>query len=149
MTEGVFKVTIAAPPEAAWSWVADLGKHPEWSPKAYRVEWLSGEPNRVGSRYRSVGWIPGDKDHENEGEITERTEPTRFALRSADKGGSYENTFDLAAGPDGTTEVTFRLRFIDMKGINTIMLPIAFPIIGKPDIRKRMQLLKEKVEGSG
>jgi uncharacterized protein YndB with AHSA1/START domain len=148
MTEGVFNVSIAAPPEKVWTWVADLSKHPDWSPKTYTVEWLSGDPNEVGSRFRSVGWIPGDKDHENEGEITERTEPTRFALRSSDKQGSYQNGFDLAAGPDGSTDVTFTLRFVDMKGMATVMIPIAFPLIGKPDIRKRMQLLKGKVEGS-
>lgn len=149
MTEGVFKVSIAAPPEKVWPWVADLEKHHEWSPKPFRVEWISGGSNQVGSHFRSAGWIPGDKDHENEGEITERTEPTRFALRSSDKQGSYRNEFVLVAGPNGTTEVTFTLRFVDMKGMNAIMLPIAFPLIGKPDIRKRMQLLKEKVEGAG
>jgi uncharacterized protein YndB with AHSA1/START domain len=148
MTEGVFKVSIAAPLEEVWPWVADLERHAQWSPKPYRVEWISGEPNQVGSRFRSVGWIPGDKDHENEGEISERSEPKRFALRSSDKQGSYENGFDLVAGPDGTTEVTFTLRFVDMKGLSAPMVAMAFPVIGKPDLRRRMQLLKQRVEGS-
>jgi len=29
-----------------------------------------------------------------------------------------------------------------------VMVPIVFPLYGKPDMRKRMQLLKEKVESA-
>ena len=71
MTSGSFTVTIDAKPEVVWPWVADLSKHADWSPKLYRIEWLEGEPNSVGSRFHSAGVIPGDKHHENEGRITE------------------------------------------------------------------------------
>ena len=50
--------TIQAPPEAVWRWVADITRHADWSPKPYRVELVSGDLNAVGSRYRSVGWVP-------------------------------------------------------------------------------------------
>jgi hypothetical protein len=43
MPDPTWTVTIDAPPEKVWPWVADLSKHAEWSPKPYRVEWLSGE----------------------------------------------------------------------------------------------------------
>ena len=75
MTSGAFTVTIDAKPEVVWPWVADLSKHADWSPKPYRIEWLEGEPNAVGSRFHSAGVIPGDKHHENEGQITEN-QPT-------------------------------------------------------------------------
>jgi uncharacterized protein YndB with AHSA1/START domain len=148
MTGGTFTTTIQAPPEQVWRAVADLATHPSWSPHPYQVEWLSGEPNAVGSRFRSVGWIPGDEQHTNEGEITERQAPTRFALRS-DDGGWVINEFDLRPTGEGATEVTFTLTFPKMKGFNALMLPIAFPLVGKPDIRKRMGMLKAKVEGAG
>ena len=80
MTGGEFEITIDAPAARVWPWVADLGKHAQFSPTPYSVEWTAGEPNAVGSRFRSVGVIPGDKHHVNEGEITERLEPTRFAV---------------------------------------------------------------------
>src|SRR5512141_489469 len=114
-TQGTFSVTVEAPPATVWPWVSQLEKHVEWSTKAYSVEWLSGEPNAVGSRYRSFGWVPGDKHHENEGEITERVEQERFALRADDKEGPFENTYSLR--PVGAaTEVTFTLMFPRMKG---------------------------------
>ena len=54
MTSGSFTVTIDAKPE-----VVAVGrrssKHADWSPKPYRIEWLEGEPNAVGSRFHSAG----------------------------------------------------------------------------------------------
>jgi len=42
------------------------------------VDLVSGEPGAVGARYRSVGVIPGDKDHANDVEITEVVPGKRF-----------------------------------------------------------------------
>jgi len=147
MTSGVFDVTIDAPVDRVWPWVADLGKHPQWSPKAYTVEWTQGEPNAVGSRFRSVGWVPGDKQHVNEGEIVENRPQERFALRSQDKDATYDNTYTLEPQGQGT-KVTFRLDFVDMKGMAAFAVPMLFPLIGKKDLRTRMGLLKAKVEAS-
>ncbi len=150
MTGGVFSVAIQASPEEVWRWVADLGTHAEWSPKAYTVEWLSGEPNAVGSRYRSVGSIPGDSHHVNEGEIVESHPFDRFSLRAEDPGakeGTFSNSFTLTADGDGTL-VTFRLLFPKMKGAAAVLSPVVFSLLGKRDIRQRLSLLKAKVEGS-
>jgi len=146
MTGGTFTIRIQAPPATVWGLVADLNTHPSWSPKPYSIEWVSGEANQIGSTFHSVGWIPGDKEHSNEGEITERVEPTRFALTGTDKLGSFVNEFDLTPVGDGATEVSFTLTFPKMKGFNAIMAPLAFPMVGKPDIHKRLNLLKERAE---
>lgn len=147
MTQGEFSVVIAASPETVWPWISQLEKHVEWSPKAYSVEWTSGEPNTVGSCFRSVGWIPGNKNNVNEGEITEVVPNQRFALRADDKQGSFTDTFVMRPSGDGT-EVTFTLVFPEMKGVMAMMIPVAFAIAGKPDIRKRMAKLKATVEAS-
>jgi uncharacterized protein YndB with AHSA1/START domain len=147
MTQGEFDVTVNAPIERVWPWVATLERHSEWSPRPYRMEWLSGEPNAVGSRYRSVGWVPGDKAHVNEGEVTERSEPGRFALRADDPQGAFENTFTLRP-VDGGTHVTFRLVFPRMRVPIRWIAAVLFATTGSADIRKRMQLLKARVEAS-
>lgn len=147
MTSGVFEVTIDAPVDRVWPWIADLGKHAEWSPKPYTIEWIAGEPNAVGSRYRSVGWVPGDKQHVNEGEILESRAPERLALRAQDPQGTYANTFTLEPQGQGT-KVTFRLDFEKLNGMAVFAVPVVFPLIGKKDIRNRMGLLKAKVETS-
>jgi uncharacterized protein YndB with AHSA1/START domain len=148
VTSGEFDILIEAAPDRVWPWVADLGKHADWSPKPYSVEWIGGEPNAVGSRFRSVGSIPGDSHHSNEGEIVDNDQPSRFAFKAHDKQGSYTNTFTLTPQGDAT-KVTFRLGFQDMHGMAAVMLPVLFPIVGKKDLRTRMALLKSKVESSG
>ena len=147
MTSGEVTVTIDAPPERVWPWVADLGKHGAWSPKPYSVEWIEGEPNAVGSRYRSIGEIPNDKHHVNEGEIVESHPTDRFVLHAHDKEGDYANTFTLR--PAGSsTEVTIHLEFVKMHGMASMMVPIIFPLVGKKDMRARMAMLKQKVEAA-
>lgn len=146
MTGGEFEVTIDAPVDRVWAWVADLSRHAEFSPKPYTMEWTQGDPNALGSRYRSVGSVPGDSHRVNEGEIVENRPMERFAFRAQDKDGSYADTFTLEPIGDGT-KVTFRLEFVKMKGMAAFAAPVLFPLIGKRDIRTRMGLLKEKVEG--
>jgi uncharacterized protein YndB with AHSA1/START domain len=145
MIEGTFPVTIQAPPDAVWPWISQLEKHAEWSPKPYTFEWLSGEPNAVGSRYRSVGSIPTKKHNVNEGEITASVPNERFALRAEDPQGVFLNTFTLRPAGSGT-EVVFHLVFPPMKQPMSAMASMLFATLGKADIRKRMQLLKQKVE---
>ena len=138
--------TIAAPREAVWPWVADIMRHGEWSPKPYRVELVSGDLNAVGSRYRSEGWVPpNDGNHGNEVEITEVVPMSRFALIARDESGTFASTFDLLPVAGGT-QVTFHIVFPPMKGLSALMVPLLFPIVAKPDFRKRLGLLKQKVE---
>jgi uncharacterized protein YndB with AHSA1/START domain len=147
MTGGTFEVTIDAPAERVWPWVADLSKHAEWSPRPYTVEWVQGAPNAVGSRFRSVGSIPGDKEHMNEGEVVESVAAERLELSSHDKQGDYATVITLTPHEQGT-KVTLRLEFVQMRGMASLLLPLIFPLVGKKDQRARMAMLKEKVETS-
>ena len=146
MVGGTFTTTIQAPPEKVWAVVADLGTHASWSPKAYTMEWTGGEPNQVGSTFHSVGWVPGNKHNENDVEITERVEPTRFAFKAKDPQGVFVNEWDLRPAGNGDTEVAFTLTFPKMHGVAAVMAPILFPLTGKRDIRQRMTKLKQAVE---
>jgi uncharacterized protein YndB with AHSA1/START domain len=145
---GTFTKTIDAPPATVWPWIGQLEKHAEWSPKSYRVELVSGEPGAVGSRYRSVGWVPGDKEHTNEVEIVAMVPEQRLELKSEDPQGTFTNTYALRPAGNGT-EVTYDIVFPEMKGLLRLMLPVLFPLIAKTDIRKRLDLLKQKAEATG
>ena len=96
MPTNTWSVTIDAKPDDVWALVGDLNRHADWSPKPYRVEWLSGEPNAVGSRFRSIGWLPGKPESAMEGEVTENQPTSRFAVRSSDpKTGEFTNTLEI------------------------------------------------------
>ncbi len=147
-TQGTFSVKIQASPEVVWPWVGQIERHGEWSPKPYQVDRLSGEADAVGSRYRSVGWVPGDKNHRNDVEITEVVPQQRLVLRADDPQGPFESTYTLRP-VDGGTEVTFHLVFPPMKGLAAFLVPVLFPLVGKADNRKRLALLKTRVEAAG
>jgi uncharacterized protein YndB with AHSA1/START domain len=145
MVSGTFTKTIDAPPAAVWPWIGELEKHAEWSPKTFKAELVSGEPGAVGSRYRSVGWVPGDKNHSNDVTIVEMVPEKRLELRSDDPQGSFKNAYSLRPVAAGT-EVTYEIVFPEMKGMLKLMLPVLFPLVAKRDIRRRLDLLKQKAE---
>jgi uncharacterized protein YndB with AHSA1/START domain len=82
ITQAVSSINIDAPPEVVWPWIGQIEKHAEWSPKQYEVELVSGEPDAMGSKYRSVGWVPGEKEHGMDVVLTDVVPGKRFALRA-------------------------------------------------------------------
>jgi uncharacterized protein YndB with AHSA1/START domain len=149
MPGGTFTTTINAPIDRVWAVVGDVNTHGSWSPKPYSFEWTGGEQNQVGSTFHSVGAIPMKSDNPNDSEITDRVEPTRLAFTSHDPVGDFKNVYDLRSVGDGTTEVSFTLTFPKLHGAPAVMAPILFPLTGKGDIRKRLEMLKQKVESGG
>jgi hypothetical protein len=139
---------INAPIEVVWPWVAQLEKHGEWSPKPFNIELVFGQLNQVGSKYRSLGFIPpAEKNHENQVEIVESIPNSRFAFKAHDANGYFENVFTLKSVAGGT-EVTFHHVFPKMVGMARILLPLLLPIVGKRDAMTRLGMLKSKAEAS-
>src|SRR5262249_25376982 len=139
---------INATPEKVWPFIADVTKHGEYSPNPFSAELVSGEVGKVGTRYKSVGQIPNDKHHSNEVEVTEAVTNERLVLVSDDAIGKFTNSNVLRPVGSGT-EVAWTVAFPPkMKFPMNVMAPMLFPLVGKPDGRKRVQLLKEKVEAS-
>jgi uncharacterized protein YndB with AHSA1/START domain len=149
MTGGTFSTTIDAPIERVWAVVGDLNTHGSWSPKPYQLSWTSGEPNQVGSKFHSVGAVPGNSHNENDTEITERVEPTKLAFTANDPQGVFLNEWNLRAIDGNTTEASYTIAFPKLHGVAAFAAPILFPLTGKPDIRKRLAMLKQKVEAGG
>jgi hypothetical protein len=147
MSSADFPVHIAAEASTIWPWIADLTKHSSWSPSPYQVDLVSGSAGEVGARYRSTGRVPGDRHHENEVEVTEVDVNRHFVFVARDNLGDFVNRFELRPAAAGT-DVTFSMDSPPLTGMTRLLFPIAFPLIVKPDVRKRMRMLKSVVEGS-
>lgn len=141
-------VVISAPVDKVWPLVSDLARHKEWSPKSYSMEWIAGEPNAVGSTFRSVGWLPNDRHHKMEGKVTANDPMTRFEVVSSDDGTpatEWTNRYDLTS--DGnTTTVRKIMTGPPTNGVGKLLFAIAFPLIVRPGVRKGMDTLKAKAE---
>ena len=138
------KVTTKRSVEEAFAYLSDVSRHPEWSPKAMRVEELSG-PVQKGTTFTSYGWIPGDKEHRNEVEVTEVDAPTRFQLTSREQGENFYNTFTLESTGAGTT-IT---RVMDMPkpgGAIGVLFPLLKATIVQPGVQKGMTMLGAKLD---
>ncbi len=140
------RVVINALPEAVFTYVSDLTRHPEWSGGRLKVEAVSPGPVVVGSRYLSHGDVAGQKDRPNELRVTQYQPSTRFVFVAQDPSFgevSHEFTFKPQAG--GT---------LMERTVTIIMSPVpAFvfrtfihPLVGKPMMDKALAALKTKLE---
>jgi uncharacterized protein YndB with AHSA1/START domain len=138
-------VDVERPPDEVFAYLSDVARHGEWSPRPWRVEGLApGAPVAVGTRYTSYGWLPGDKDHRNEVEVTALEAPSRLVLTSTDQGEQFVNTFTVTAQGSGSRVQ----RTMDMPRPGGL-LGLAFPLLRaaliKPDVTKGLRNLGARV----
>ena len=138
-------ITVNRKPDEVFAYLSDVGKHAEWSPKAYRVEGVN-EPVQLGSTFTSFGWVPKDADHRNDVEVTAFDPPRRIEFTGREKGEDYLNTYVLT--PQGNA--TRIDRTIDMPkpdGVGGALFPLVLGGFIKPASNKGMKMLKAKLEG--
>ncbi len=142
----VSSVQVDRPPGEVFGYLADVARHGDWSPKAYRVEGIApGEQVVMGSRFTSYGWLPNDKDHRNDVEVTEVQAPSRLVLTSTDRGERFISTFTLVP-VGGGTQVE---RVMDMprpRGVVGALFPLIAMFLVKPDVAKGLGKLKAALE---
>ena len=138
-------VTIDAKPEQVWPLVGDMGRQHEWSPKPYKVEWLSGEPNAVGSAFRSTGWLPNDKAHDMEGTVKVADAMKTFEVVSHDDKEEWTNRYDLAPSGSQTT-VTKTMTGPALTGMKEWSRTAIFALYVTRAIQGSMENLKTKAE---
>jgi uncharacterized protein YndB with AHSA1/START domain len=142
----VSSVQVNRPPAEVFGYLADVARHGEWSPKAYRVEGMSpGEQVVKGSRYTSYGWLPNDKDHRNDVEATEVDAPSRLVLTSIDGGERFVSTFRLVPS-DGGTQVERVMDLARPGGVVGALFPLLAMLVIKPDVAKGLHRLKAALE---
>ncbi len=139
-------VEIAAPPAQVFAYLGDVRRHGEWSPKPYRVENLpAGIPVTKGTRYTSYGWMPNDKDHRNEVEVTELDPPNRLVLNASERGEQFVSTFTVSPSGAGSRVV----RVLDLPkpgGFVGLIFPVILNTFINPDLKKGLGKLKANVE---
>jgi uncharacterized protein YndB with AHSA1/START domain len=139
-----FTTTIDRSPAVVFDYIADVGKHAEWSPKPFRVEGSSGRVN-VGDTFTSVGTILGDKNHRNEVTVTECSPPRRLVLDSLEKGEHFINSFELE--PDGSgTRLTRTTDAPKPPFPLSVVFPLIMSAVIRPDVQKGLRNLKATLE---
>jgi uncharacterized protein YndB with AHSA1/START domain len=143
----VYRVTIDAPPEKVWPLVGDLDRQGEWSPKPYRVEWVSGEPNAVGSAFRSIGWLPQEKEHVMDGVVKANERGKIFEVTTHDDKEEWTNRYELTPTGSGTT-VTKTVIWPPLTGVKAAARSAVFSLYVNGAMRKGLAMLKQKAEAA-
>jgi uncharacterized protein YndB with AHSA1/START domain len=138
------RIDVRRPPEDVFTYIADVRRHGEWSPKAYRVEGIDG-PVQLGSTFTSYGWVPKDADHRNEVEVTAFEPPTRIQFTARERGEEYLNTYVLSAAGGGT-RVDRTLDMPTPNGAGGVVFPLFLAGFIKPATQKGMRMLKANLE---
>jgi len=134
-------IETQVPPEVAFTYVSDVGRHAEWSPKPYRVDPVPALPLQLGSSFQSYGSVPGDKEHANHVEVSVVDAPRMLVLTSTDKGEQYVHRFDIEA-LGGGSRITRTVEAPKPTGFVRLIFPLIFALFIKPDVDKGMRMLK-------
>lgn len=147
-TSAQWSVDVGKPAEAVFAYLADVSKHGEWSPKPLRVEGVQPGPVSTGATFTTYGWIPGDKEHRNDVEVTEVAPPNRLVLSSKDPGGgTFVNTFTVTAA-DGGCRVEREMDMPKPGGIVGALFPVLLATVVRPSVQKGMKQLKHNLEAA-
>lgn len=142
-TNFTVSIDIQAAPESVFAYITDLSKHGEWSANPLKIEAISPGPVAVGSRYKSVAEVGGQRI-EAEFEVTEYEPPFRFGFAGEDSTGKYEHHFSLQSYQGGTRlerMIRFKLTTLQWLMFYVLLFPVRIPA-GK----KALGLLKERLE---
>ncbi len=135
---------IRVPGDAAtvFALVADVSRHPQWSPKRLRITDLPvGRALEVGSSFTSYGVLPGAKDHRNDVVVTRLEPPHLLQLRSTDVSGTYVNTFRVVQEDPETVTVVRELTMPRPGGLLGAMTPWFVRFVLGKDLRAGMAQL--------
>lgn len=138
------EIKVDCPPEKAFSYVADLKTHPDWSPDGIRV--LAADPTPV-----VLGWCGKTVGHslvrggEQKAliEVTEYDPPRRFAFRATSGDHVFENIFNFRAEDGGT--VIERVLEHEAPPTTIAKLQEIGPQLGQRR-SSMLQMLKERLE---
>lgn len=138
-------VAVDRPAEQVFAYLADVTRHPEWSPKPLRVEGAAAGPAAVGSRFTSVGSVPGDPEHRNDVEVTACDAPARLELVADDPAGRFVNEFAVVPTGSGC-RVERTMDLPRPGGVVGLLFPLLVRGFVRPDMTKGLRMLRANVE---
>ena len=141
------QITINAPAEKVFTYLADITKHGEWGQAQHKltVEKTSDGPVGQGSTFKSVGKQFGTQN--DTVTIVEYVPNQRVVYESQGKAGVIRHSFDLKPA-DGGVQVTKSFDVVKAGFPFALFLPMARMFILPGALSGDLQRIKAKVEAS-
>ena len=141
------QITINAPQEKVFNYLADISKHGEWGNPSQKlqVEKTSEGPIGQGSTFRSTGQQFGRQ--EDTVTITEYVPNQRIVFESQGKAGVLRHTIEIAPSGDGVA-VTKGYEIVKAAFPFMLFVPIVTTFVAPGAIKSDLERIKAKMEGS-
>lgn len=136
------RATVKVPPEKAFDYLADIGRHGEWASHSLQIEKASQGPLAVGTTFKTVGHMMGT--HQAEVTITELVPGQKIAFESRDDTGHFRHYFNLQPG-DGGTVVTKGVQPMETSLMLKLMTPM-LPLIMARGLKADLGKIKSHLE---
>jgi hypothetical protein len=141
-----YSIVANTTPEKAYDYVADLTRHPEWSPDSLKVERQGAAgPVAVGTKYETVGHLQG-KPQKSVVEITQLAAPGRVSFTSTDDKSAWRHEFMLTP-ENGGTRIDRKVTVLSAPAMLNVLFPLLHPFVIGPGNMKSMGMLKDRLEG--
>ena len=141
-----YSVTANVPVDVAYAYVADLLRHPEWSPDSMEMTAQQPGPITAGSRFTAVGHLVG-KPNPSEVEVVAVEPGKRFAFQATYSNSVWMNEF-LFTPVVGGTQIDRRMTVLQGPLLLKLIFPIINPLIIRPGHAKSLGMLRDKLEKS-
>lgn len=140
------QITINAPAEKVFGYLADLPRHSEWAKHPLKIEQTSEGQVGQGTTFRSVGHQFG-RDNEDKLTVTEFVPNERIVFDCEASAGRLRHSFELQEA-DGGVQVKKTFEALESKFPFSLMLPILSMFAIPGDLAGDLQRIKGKLEES-
>jgi len=140
-------ITINAPAEKVFNYVADISKHSEWGNPGQKlsVEKTSDGPIGMGSTFKSTGQQFGTQN--DTVKITEYVPNQKLAYEADGNAGLIRHTFEIAPSGEGV-QVTKTFEALKPKFPLNVLKPVVYGFIQPGALKSDLARIKAKLETS-
>lgn len=136
------QITINAPVEKVFSYLADIPRHAEWAAHRLQIQQTSGGPVGVGTTFTSLNHAMG-REFQDELAVTELVPNTRIAFEANGKTGRFRHYFVLQTEGMGT-RVSKAIE--PLKVSPAFLAPILRILVAPRSLVGDLQRIKAKLE---
>lgn len=145
MTAFERQITINAPADKVFSYLADFTRHPEWAAHHLRIEQTSQGPVSVGSTFASVGHEMGQ--HKAKVTISEFVPNSKIVYEADDDTGLFRHHC-LFQEEDGQTRLTKGVEALQLRSFLLRLLTPFIPLMIPRALDGDLQRIKAKLEAT-
>ncbi len=139
------RTSIKATNAAIFTYLSDVGKHPDWASHQLEVTPKSTGPVAVGSAFETVGHQFGEQP--GTVTITELVPNSKIVYESDGKVGHFRHGFVIKDNGDGTSLVTKTMEPLEVKSLPLKILgPVVRGFIAPKGLDGDLARIKEKLE---